>query len=567
MEQATPPKALKVKVLTMMFLRAVLALVFLGTTTWFQVREYSFSQINLYPLYAIVVAISIFTILYASALRWVRNLRLFVYVQVGLDIALISYIIYVTGAIESYLQVLYLLSIIGSAIMLGRKGGYYAASLSSICYGVIIDADFYGLLPAGQKVFATSFTHTWEEALTTVSTNILAYFTVALLTGYLAERTARFERELEEKGIDYEKLEGLNKLIVENITSGIMTLDDESRITSFNRAAEAITGYSLRDVYYRKVEEIFPGILSDTHALTRAGLRLEERVKKKGGGEVFLGFMMSRGQGGDAANIAIFQDLSQLKSMEEQLRRAEKLKALGELSVGIAHEIRNPLASISGSIQLLNDQMNLEEEDRSLMEIVMRETERLNSLITDFLVFAKPARQERQMVNLGDVISETLKIFKNSPQAEGIDIESYLSSEIFIEGDARQIGQVFWNILLNSAEAMDHSGRLTVTASFRTGYEGLRSKTDVSSKFDGDKDREYSFVGVKIKDTGEGIEPDRLATIFDPFFSTKSNGTGLGLAIAHRIVESHGGAIEVKSRVGKGTVFNVILPAASAVVH
>ncbi|HLC17625.1 MAG TPA: ATP-binding protein [Thermodesulfobacteriota bacterium] len=562
MEESFRPKDLKAKMMAMMILRVVIALVFLGITTWFQVKEYPSAQLNLYPLYAVVVVLGLLTILYALALKWVKNLGPFIYTQIAVDLLLITFIVYTTGAIESYLQILYFLSIIGATIMLGRSCGYYAASLSSIAYGVVIDADFYGMLPARFKVFMPGSLHVWEDALTTVSTNILAFFSVAYLAGYLAEKTKRYEKRLEAKEIDYEKLESLNRHIVENITSGIMTLDEHSRITSYNHAAVSITGFTLQDVYYKGVDEVFPGLLADVRGV--AGIRLEKKVRKKGGGEMFLGLMVSHGRGGAASRIIIFQDLTELKAMEEQIDRAEKLKALGELSVGIAHEIRNPLASISGSIQLLKEQLALNDEDRTLMGIVLRETERLNALVTDFLVFARPARNERGTVNLSGVINETIQMFRNSPEAAGIEIESSLNNDIYVEGDGRQIGQVFWNIFLNSAQAMDHDGRLIVTSSFRTGYDGVKG-TLLTRSASACKD--YSFVGVKVVDTGRGIESDKIKKIFDPFYSTKPNGTGLGLAIAHRIVQSHGGTIEVRSRLGRGTVFKVILPAAAGMVH
>src|SRR3990172_7414178 len=181
-----PQKPLKAKVLAMMMLRVVIALAFLGVTTWFQVKEYPSSELNLYPLYAIVVSVSLLTILYALALKWVRNLRALIYVQVTVDMALVTFIVYATGAIESYLQTLYFLSIIGSSIMLNRRGGYYTASISGIAYGALLDMDFYGVLPAGYKVFVPAALPPWEDVLTTFSTNILAFFSVAYLTGYLA---------------------------------------------------------------------------------------------------------------------------------------------------------------------------------------------------------------------------------------------------------------------------------------------------------------------------------------------------------------------------------------------
>ncbi len=544
--QASSPHPLKAKILAMMVLRVVLALAFLGITTWFQIKEYSYAQVNFYPIYAVVVTVGLLTIFYSLALNRIENLVSFTYLQVTIDIALATIIVYITGGTESYLHTLYPLSVIGAAILLSKRGGFYAASVSSIAYGVLIDMDFYRMLPAKYKVIHSMANPGWEEVFTTVATNILAYFTVAYLTGYLADKTLRAERELEEKEIDFERLEILNRQIVENITSGIMTLDEQLRITSFNREAELVTGYTLREVYYRNIDEVFPDMITAAEdGLTRNGARFEKKFKRKDGEEVHLGFTISEGQGGDVDQIVIFQDLTQLKALEEQLRRDEKLKALGELSVGIAHEIRNPLASISGSIQVLKEDLNLSGDDNKLMEIVLRETERLNALITDYLLFAKPAQEKRDAVDIGSVIEDTVKVFRNRPEASGITIVTDAPGAL-IQGDARQLGQVFWNLFINAAQAMDGAGTLRVTS--RLIPPGSHGQDNVG------------YVSIRVEDTGRGIRPEHAAKIFDPFFSTKNAGTGLGLAIVHRIIETHGGSIEVKSRPGKGAAFEIKLP-------
>ncbi|MBI5810975.1 MAG: PAS domain S-box protein [Deltaproteobacteria bacterium] len=414
---------LKARLLAMMVLRVAVALVFLGITTYLQLKEFSYASLNLYPLYTIVVIIGLLTIFYARIINRVRNLTLFTYAQVTVDMMLVTAIVYATGGIESYLSVLYFLSVIGSSILLNRRGGFYAASVASIAYGALIDLEYYGMLSGGFRIFSAPAVIARENVLRTIATNILAYFIVAYLTGYLAERTARAEKDLHEKGIDFENLERLNRHIVENITSGIITLDAGLRITSFNRAAEAISGLTLREVYHKELNNVFPGLIERKlfdgtsiegggGAPMRSMGRAEKAFTKKDSTELYLGFTVSRGGppidsiggGGtisdDMAWIVIFQDLTRLKAMEEQLRRGERLKALGELSVGIAHEVRNPLASISGSIQVLKGDLDLKGEDLRLMDIVMRETGRLNALITDFLLFARPAQEKRERINI-----------------------------------------------------------------------------------------------------------------------------------------------------------------------
>ena len=547
MMQAQPRGTLKSRLLAMMILRVVLALAFLGITAWFQVKEYSFASLNFYPLYVIVAAVGLLTIFYALLLNRVRSLSFFTYCQITIDIALATVIVYITGGTESYLHALYPLSVVGASILLSKSGGFYAASVSSIAYGVLIDMDFYGMLPLKYKIIDNPAVPAWEDVLMTVSTNILAFFTVAYLTGYLAERTAKVERKLEEKEIDYEKLEALNRQIVGNITSGIMTLDENGRITTFNREAGVVTGYTLREVYYRDVSEIFPGMLDKGRRAAQVGGRVEEKYRKSTGEEIYLGFTVSSGQGGEVDSIVIFQDLTRLKAMEEELRRDEKLKALGELSVGIAHEIRNPLASISGSIQMLREEVSLAGDSRKLMDIILRETERLNQLITDYLLFAKPARELKDSIDLGSLISETMEVFRHSPDAQNIRIDCSSDGSFRILGDSRQLGQVFWNLFVNAAHAMSGGGTLTVSAKHLTA-EPARGGAPVE------------YVEVTVADTGRGIAPEDLKRIFDPFFSTKDEGTGLGLAIVHRIIESHNGRLDVRSAPEKGTSFRILLP-------
>jgi two-component system sensor histidine kinase PilS (NtrC family) len=555
MTQASSPHSLKTKLLALMVLRVVLALAFLGVALWFQIREGSVIGPSFYPLHAIVITVGLLTIIYSVLLGRVRNLTLFTYVQIIVDIALITVIVYVTGGIESYLSIMYFLLVIGSPILLNKRGGFYAASVSSIAYGIMVDLDYYEMLPEGYKILWSPIKAGWEDAVTGIATHILAFFTVAYLVGYLAEKTARIERKLEEKEIDFERLENLNRHIVENIASGIMTLDSTRRITSFNSAAEDITGYSLRDVYYRNVEDIFPGILKKGFRVTGREARLVMTFRSKGGGGIYLGFKISPGQGDDMANIMIFQDLTQIKALEEQLKRDERLKALGKISASMAHEIRNPLASMSGSIQLLRGELKLKGEKLKLMEIVLRETERLNSLITDFLLFARPAKEKMESVNIVEVIGETLKVFGNSPEAKGLKVESSLEGAMFIEANRRQMSQVFWNLFLNSATSMPEGGLLRVTTGLNTeaGESGILATYDGSHK-------SKTFAEISIIDTGDGIAPEVLGKIFDPFYSTRETGTGLGLALAHRIVQSHGGYIEVKSALGKGSEFKVLLP-------
>ncbi|MCK4739300.1 MAG: PAS domain-containing protein [Deltaproteobacteria bacterium] len=543
--------SIRTKLLGLMVLRVVLAIAFLIVGTWFQVSGHSFTQPIYYPMHVVVVVVGLLSIIYALLLNKIKNLGLFAFFQLSADVALVTVIVFVTGATESYLSVLYLFVVIGGGILLGSRGGYYTAVISCLAYGLLLDLDYYGVLPAKYKVFSSVVDPTSEDVLTTLAINILAFCTVAYLGGYLAKKTETIERALEERDIDYGRLEALNRHIVDNITSGIITLDARFRITSFNQAASTITGFSLREVYYGDINFVFPDLF-DTH-LNKDNLVGDfERVYSfKDSEGLCLGFSITKGEGGDMEMIVIFQNMTEIKALEEQLRRDDKLKALGELSASLAHEVRNPLASMSGSIQLLGQELELDGEKKRLMEIVLKESERLNALITDFLVFARPAKGQSERFSLGGIINETLDIFENSPEAQLITIEDSVRAGLVVEGDKRQLSQVFWNLFLNAASAMPSGGVLKVTSSL-----GTQSRPRAG----GTKDR-YDVL-IEITDNGEGMAEDVASKIFDPFFSTKENGTGLGLVLAHRIIKEHDGSITLKSTLGKGTTFSVSLPLA-----
>lgn len=577
-----------------MILRVVVAFVFLAVATWFQLHG-SQKVLSIYPLYAIVAVIGFLTILYAVVIMRIERLVFFGYIQSAADIAVITVIVYATGGIDSYLSILYHLSVIGSAALFGKRGGYYSASLATITFTSLLSLDFHRMLPFGFRLVNPSSGMSWENVATTISINALGFFTVAYLTGYLAGRTLTMEKKLEEKEIDYGRLETLNRLIIDNITSGIMTLDENRRITSFNRAATGITGYALKDVYYKNAEEVFPSIFGESATHASPGLlsrppgaeaisggtgrggasrifgdvtRSERTFRSKEGKDITIGFMISPGKGGDMTSIVIFQDLTRLKALEEMIRRDDRLKALGELSAAIAHEIRNPLASISGSIQVLRQDLALDGDKSHLMEIVLRETERLNSLITDFLLFARPAMEKKQWFDLAEAIRETLDVLGNNPDIGGrIKVENRIDGHIFLEGNRRQMVQVFWNLFLNAVSAMPEGGALTVSSRIIAAGASmpLFNRTDGGASPRSLKAE--NAVEIDISDTGGGIKPENIGRVFDPFFSTKDSGTGLGLSLAHRIIENHGGTITVKSPSasggGEGTTFRVTLPLTS----
>ncbi len=226
------------------------------------------------------------------------------------------------------------------------------------------------------------------------------------------------------------------------------------------------------------------------------------------------------------------QSKEELKAMEEHVRRVEKMAAIGEMAAGLAHEIKNPLASLRGSIQMLEESI-ADPDDQKLMGIILREADRLGALVSDFLLFARPPAGRREVFNLSHALAETISLFQRDRRFHSIRMESDLTPEVWVEMDPTHLRQILWNLLLNAAEAIEDHGRITI--------EVFTERPD--------------HAVLQLSDTGCGIPPDVLKSIFDPFFTTKARGTGLGLSVVHRIIESYDCWINVKSEVNQGTTF------------
>ncbi|MEK7338600.1 MAG: ATP-binding protein, partial [candidate division NC10 bacterium] len=382
--------------------------------------------------------------------------------------------------------------------------------------------------------------------------NIAGFFLVALLSSHLAERLRETARRLEERSLDLRTLESLHRDVVANIPSGLMTLDPRGRIVAFNRAAEAITGYAETEVRDRPYEAAGFGEVPGVAAFVERGApppalaAAEVTVARRNGVRIPVGISLSPlwdQEGRVRGLVAVFQDLSEKKRIEEQLRRADRLAAVGQLAASIAHEIRNPLAAISGSIQVLQEEMQPQGQTRQLLDIVLREADRLKLITGQFLDFVRPGTLLRKEGELVTCLEETVLLLRQRERAGTEVVVDFTPPEgaVVVAADEDHLRQVFWNISLNAVQAMPDGGTLRID---------LR---DLSA------DREAPEVAVEFADTGGGIRPEDLDRIFEPFFTTKETGTGLGLSIARRIVEELGGRIEVENRPGEGATFRVVL--------
>jgi len=525
-----------------MLSRLVLAAFLLGSLVFVQYRYHLYS-IPAMTLVSFAVAVLSLSALYWSLLKTFRNLPLLAYLQVCGDILLITWLVALTGGIDSGFSLLYHVTIITASIILYRRGGYLAASLASILYGTMLDIQYYSVLG-----FIRSQNFTPFQVLYLLFVNILSFYLVALLSSYLSERLRKTRQELQEKSMDFEDLRVIQDHILRSVGSGIVTMNMNGEITSWNNAAEQITGYRFEEAR-TSMNSIFgdsiKGLFGHTEDLKERPVRFEGQIVKRDGSKAILGFtasLLRDDQEAVRGIILTFQDITRLIEMEEQMRRQERLATVGSLAAGIAHEIRNPLASLSGSIQMLQGELDLKDDQKHLMDIVLRETDRLNTIITEFLDYARPRSSQRELVVLHSLLNETIALFKNSKSfRSGIDIRCEVAPQLTVTGDPQRLRQVFWNLLINAAQAIRVGGVISISAAPGSGDES-------------------DEVIVRISDNGTGIADEHLQNIFDPFFTTKTDGTGLGLAIVYRILEDLGGSIDVKSELGKGSIFTMRLP-------
>jgi len=531
----------------LMGLRLVVVIIFLGSATFIQLKEEP--PFSLAPLYFLIFLTFFFSLIFSLLLNRVQQLELFCYAQIGCDLLLETGLIHYTGGLESGFSFIYIFSIIAAASILRRRGGLLIASVSSILYGGLINLEFYGILPH-IALSGSRWAYQPGYAVFLVFVNIAAYFVVALLSSHLAERLRETGKKLEERSADLYDLQSLYRDVVANISSGLVTMNRRGQIISFNQAAEAITGFSAEEMIgkswrgspFSHSQEI--SAFFERNTLSPSGISSEIQILKKDGAGVPIGISLSclrDGVGETVGLIAIFRDLAEIKKMEAQLRRADRLAAVGQLAAGIAHEIRNPLAAISSSLQLLREGARFPGEDRRLLDIVLREAERLKLISGQLLDFVRPKFPSSGTVELNSLLEEMAFLLeKGSDQGSASRIRLGKNpSPLFLQADPDQIKQVIWNISLNALEAMPQGGELEIRLCHPAGEDG--------------------FILMEFQDRGPGIPPEQLEHIFDPFFTTKGGGTGLGLSIAQRIIHSLGGTIEVESKRGEGTLFRVFL--------
>ncbi|MFQ5561570.1 MAG: nitrogen regulation protein NR(II), partial [Nitrospinota bacterium] len=526
------------KIKALMTMRAIFVSVLLIIIVLFQARFSSHPVIS--PVTALIALTYLLTIFYALFLPAFKNLVGFAYFQICTDLFIETGIIFYTGGGYSPFTFMYLLTIISASIILFKTGGFWIASLASLLYALLSNLELFGYIHP-LYIYPVSLDESRGFVHYNLALNISAFFTVAYLSGFLAENVRRAGNELAVKQEDFINLKTYHEVVVENMGSGLIAADTGGRILSANKAVNRITGYSFNELSGRNLFSFFNISPKKNRQTIQQNTpeRYELFFRRKTGKKVFLGITQSHLQSNRnfSGYIFVFQDLTEMKTMERRVAGSERQAAIGRVAAGIAHEIRNPLGSLSGSIQVLKNRLKLDKTDKKLMDIIIRETDRLNGIIVDFLQYATPQATEKKKCNLIDLVNETVLLLKNHPDiSKGILVEwnEREITKFFIFADPGQIRQVLWNLCLNGIQAMESSGILKIAP--KTG----RSKTGETGV-------------IEIIDHGVGIQARDLRKVYEPFFTTKPNGTGLGLSTVYRIVEDNSGTITLVSTPGQGT--------------
>ena len=462
--------------------------------------------------------------------------------QIALDMAIITGVVYASGAHDSYFISLYVLVILMASILFSRRGTFVVAGFSFVLLGFIIELAYYGVIPR------TSISTPSARALESwLGSNLFAFLAVAYLGSLLAQTIHKKGVELEEKSEALKDLQAFNRDIIESMRGGLLTTDLDGRILLVNRAGAEITGHGFGVLRGENIAEVFPDFwpVDIDETGTPVALRKEIEFCTPDGVIRFLGLSISplrTGQNQASGFVFNFQDLTELKRLEHEVFTKERMAALGRLSAAIAHEIRQPLTAMTGALKELARLAPLEDDDKKLVQIVSRESQRLNQIITEFLDYSREKSYAFADVDIAVLIEETLLLIERQGGASGkVRIErTYAEKNLRARADRDAIKQVLWNLCNNALRAMPGGGVLS--ARLEPGPDCVR---------------------ISIRDTGIGMDARSVARVFEPFQSGFVGGTGLGLAIVYQILQAHRGRIRVETEPGHGSEFIVELPMAT----
>jgi two-component system sensor histidine kinase PilS (NtrC family) len=523
---------------------AVIVLV-IASSSWRTPSSQAFFSAANGPL-LILVALAVASAIYAVLLRFSSRLRIQAALQLGIDVVVITAIVWASGDVYSPFVILYIINIAMASILLGRRAAMIASVACASLFTAISMPAALGAIPrASDALPVTSVL----KAIQAVGLNDTAFLLVGLLVSQLAARQTKSDVQLMATMQRLASLRMLHERIVESIRSGLVTTGLDGRIFTFNSAAEEITGYSAKDMIGEKASKLFGDLTVAVEESLRASMegemapRFEADVLTPEQLRLRIGYGIAPlfAESGETTGLVItFQDLTDVRAMEETSRRQDRLAAVGRVAAGIAHEIRNPLAAMRGAIQVMQADLKEQPEQAELMEIILRESDRLNKIITDFLTYARPRLGEFFAVDVRELLKETFTLMRHSPELHsGHVLEELVPNQpLPVDADQAQLKQVFWNLSRNALQSMPDGGRLSVEM----------------------RRRKNGRVQISFTDQGCGMSPQQVERLFEPFSSSRTGGTGLGLSIVYQIIRDHSGTINVRSIAGQGTVINIELP-------
>jgi two-component system sensor histidine kinase PilS (NtrC family) len=549
-DKADSANAREVHRLQTLIIGRLLVIFLLVVTSWIWYSGNLVLSIDSFPrshFILFIVAVGL-TVVYFLLARLSKRLRWQYWVQFTFDALLITWLVWRTGDVTSPYVTLYFVLISIASIFLRPN--------STLAVAIMCGLMFCGLaaLTSFSIMEGTGTIHSPAKAIQIVSFNLVALLVVGLLASRLSDRRSSGE-QLEATVKSLANLRALHERIVESIRSGLITTDLDGSIFTFNAAAAEITGRSAEGVVGRSIHDLFGNIEEQIAIAVEKQFdpaqipRFETDLITPEGFPVRIGYSISQlfsEEGEPTGLIITFTDLTKIRSMEESIRRKDRLAAVGRVGAGLAHEIRNPLGAMRGAIQVLESSTPPESIQADLMSIILRESDRLNSIITNFLSYARPKTGNYTEVDVCEAIRDTATLLKHGPDvSDKHNLHLRLPDKpVYISADSTQLKQIFWNLARNAFQAMPDGGDLRIMA-----------ETIPDNR-----------IRITVEDNGRGMPPEQVEQLFEPFSNSTSGGTGLGLSIVYQIIRDHNGSINVRSAEGEGTTITIELPRESAPV-